>query len=104
MKKIVQDTAGGVLKNIHVGESPAWLVDYMKSIGERSINNLVDISNYVLFELGHPTHIFDLDRLPENKILVRKARQGEKIITLDEKEYELNENNLLITSGINQSL
>ena len=89
---------GGVIKNIHVGESPGWLVEYMKSIGERSINNLVDISNYVLFELGQPTHIFDLDRLPENKILVRRAKQGEKIITLDEKEYELNKNNLLITS------
>ena len=89
---------GGVLKNINVGESPLWLAEYMKSIGERSINNLVDISNYVLFELGHPTHIFDLDRLPENKVLVRRAEQGEKIITLDEKEYELNDNNLLITS------
>ena len=54
----------------------------MKSIGERSINNLVDISNYVLFELGHPTHIFDLDRLPENKLLVRRAEQGEKLSSL----------------------
>ena len=90
--------AGGILKNIHVGKSPSWLVDHMKSIGERSINNLVDISNYVTFELGHPTHLFDLDRLPENKILVRRAKQGEKIITLDAKQHKLNENNLLITS------
>ena len=89
---------GGILKNIHVGKSPAWLVEYMKSIGERSINNLVDISNYVTFELGHPTHLFDLDRLPEHKILVRRAKQGEKIIILDGKEYKLNHNNLLITS------
>ena len=64
--------AGGILRNIHVGRSPAWLVEYMKSIGEKSINTLVDISNYVLFELGHPTHLFDLDRLPENKILLKR--------------------------------
>ena len=89
---------GGILKNIHVGKSPTWLVEYMKSIGERSINNLVDISNYVTFELGQPTHLFDLDRLPENKIFVRRAKQGEKIITLDAKQHKLSQNNLLITS------
>ena len=90
---------GGIVKNIHLGESPSWLVDYMKSIGERSINNLVDISNYIIFELGHPTHIFDLDKLPDREITVRKAISGEKIVTLDEKEHELDDNNLLITSG-----
>ena len=90
---------GGIVKNVRLGESPSWLVDYMKSIGERSINNLVDISNYILFELGQPTHIFDLDKLSGREITVRKAISGEKIITLDEKEHELDENNLLITSG-----
>ena len=89
---------GGIIKNINLGESPDWLVDYLKSIGERSVNNIVDISNYILFELGHPTHIFDLDKLPSREITVRKAAPGEKIVTLDEKEHDLNSNNLLITS------
>ena len=89
---------GGIVKNIRVGKSPSWLVDYMKSIGERSINNIVDISNYILFELGHPTHIFDLDKLASREITVRRATLGEQIVTLDEKEHKLNKNNLLITS------
>ncbi len=97
-KKDCPRYSGGVIKNIKVGKSPSWLVEYMKSIGEKSINNIVDISNYVLFELGHPTHIFDLDKLPGSEILVRRARKGEMITTLDEKKYELDENNLLITS------
>ena len=90
---------GGIIKNIRLGDSPRWLVDYMKSIGERSVNNLVDISNYILFELGHPTHIFDLDKLANKEITVRRAIPGEEIVTLDEKEHKLNKNNLLITSG-----
>ena len=90
---------GGIIKNIRLGDSPRWLVDYMKSIGERSINNLVDISNYILFELGHPTHIFDLDKLANREITVRRAIPGEEIVTLDEKSHKLNKNNLLITSG-----
>ena len=90
---------GGIIKNIRLGDSPRWLVDYMKSIGERSINNLVDISNYILFELGHPTHIFDLDKLANREITVRRAIPGEEIVTLDEKAHKLNKNNLLITSG-----
>ena len=90
---------GGIIKNVHVEKSPEWLVDYMKSIGQKSINNIVDISNFVLFELGHPTHIFDYDKLKEKNIRIRKANSGEKIITLDESKLDLNENNLLITSG-----
>ena len=90
---------GGVIKNIQVEKSPDWLADHMKSIGQKSINNIVDISNFVLFELGHPTHIFDFDKLNEKNIKVRKAKPGEKIVTLDENEHDLNDNNLLITAG-----
>ena len=90
---------GGIIKNIRVEKSPEWLIDYMKSIGQKSINNIVDISNFVLFELGHPTHIFDLDKLNDNSIKVRKAQRGEKFVTLDDSKHVLNENNLLITSG-----
>ena len=82
-------------KKCHVEKSPEWLIDYMKSIGQKSINNIVDISNFVLFELGHPTHIFDYDKLKEKNIRIRKANSGEKIIALDESKLDLNENNLL---------
>ena len=88
----------GVIRNVRVEKSPDWLVEYLKSIGQRSINNIVDISNYVLFDLGHPTHIFDLDKLNGRVIKVRRAKPGEKITTLDENNHDLNKNNLLITS------
>ena len=54
---------GGIVKNLKVGPSPDWMVERLKAAGQRSINNLVDISNYVLLEMGHPTHIFDYDKL-----------------------------------------
>ena len=59
---------GAVLHNVTVGPSPNWMVERLKAAGQRSINNLVDISNYVLLELGHPTHIFDYDMIPSNTI------------------------------------
>ncbi|GIS57254.1 MAG: hypothetical protein CM1200mP1_11920 [Candidatus Neomarinimicrobiota bacterium] len=62
-----------------VGPSPQWLTDYLKSVGQKSINNLVDISNFMLLEIGHPTHIFDLDKLSEPTIEVKWAKKGEKI-------------------------
>ena len=96
---IALDTLEVFLKIFVLVKVLRWLVNYLKSIGERSINNLVDISNYILFELGLPTHIFDLDKLVSKEIIVRRAIPGEKIISLDEKEHKLNKNNLLITSG-----
>ena len=90
---------GGIVENVKVGSSPEWMVEKLKAAGQRSINNLVDISNYVLLEMGHPTHIFDYDKLNQKEILVRRAKKGEKLITLDEAEHELSETNLLITDG-----
>jgi phenylalanyl-tRNA synthetase beta chain len=78
-----------IIKNVKVGPSPKWLVDRLESIGERSINSVADITNYVMHELGQPMHSFDLDKLAENRIVVRRAREGERLMTLKEVEAEL---------------
>ena len=90
---------GGIVKNVTVGPSPEWMVEKLKASGQRSINNVVDISNYVLMEIGYPTHIFDFNTLAENKIFVRRAKNGETITTIDENKQKLNDSNLLITDG-----
>ena len=87
---------GKAVKNIKVGPSPLWLKRRLFSMGVRSINNIVDITNFVLLEIGQPMHAFDLDKLENNQIIIRRANKGEKIVTLDEKEFELNDNNLVI--------
>ena len=73
-----------VILDVKVGPSPRWLVERLEAVGQRSINNVVDVTNYVLFELGQPLHAFDMDRLKEKRIVVRKAGEGETILTLDE--------------------
>ena len=90
---------GGLIKNVKVAPSPTWLVNRLSSIGQRSINNVVDISNFVLNEIGHPTHIFDFDKLKNKEILVRKAKSGESLTTLDDQKHQLKEHHLLITDG-----
>jgi phenylalanyl-tRNA synthetase beta chain len=72
-----------VLRNVKVQPSPDWLRQRLEAIGEKSINNVVDVTNYVMFELGQPLHAFDLDKLNERRIVVRRAKPGEKIRTLD---------------------
>jgi phenylalanyl-tRNA synthetase beta chain len=91
----------GVVENIKIGPSPKWMQEYLEAAGQRSINNVVDISNYVLLEMGHPTHIFDFSQLPYNKIVVRRAEDGEEFITLDEDKHSLKDYHLLITDGKN---
>ena len=88
---------GGILKNIKIGPSPDWIVERLKAAGQRSINNVVDISNYVLLETGHPTHIFDYKKINNKNIIIRRARKNEHIETLDGQKYELNQDHLLIT-------
>jgi phenylalanyl-tRNA synthetase beta chain len=78
-----------LLRGVRVQPSPDWLRRRLEAIDQKSINNVVDISNYVMFELGHPLHAFDFDKLEERRILVRRARQGEKIRTLDGVERKL---------------
>ena len=75
-----------VLRGVKVQPSPDWLRQRLESIGEKSINNVVDVTNYVMFELGQPLHAFDFDKLSEKRIIVRRAKPGEKIRTLDNAE------------------
>jgi len=72
-----------ILRGVKIQPSPDWLRQRLEAIGQNSINNVVDITNYVMFELGQPLHAFDLDKLAERRIVVRRARPGEKIRTLD---------------------
>ena len=90
---------GAVLHNVTVGPSPNWMVERLKAAGQRSINNLVDISNYVLLEMGHPTHIFDYDMILSNTIAIRKVKSDKTITTLDEEKRKLSKDQLLITDG-----
>jgi phenylalanyl-tRNA synthetase beta chain len=85
-----------IIRNVKIGPSPDWLVKRLEAVGERSINNVADITNYVMHELGQPMHSFDLKKLKENRIVVRRARAGEAIKTLDEVERKLDETMLAI--------
>lgn len=87
------------VKDIKIGPSPAWMQHRLNACGVRSINNIVDITNYVMLEYGQPMHAFDIDFLKDGKIIVRNAEPGEKITTLDETERELNENMLVISDA-----
>lgn len=78
-----------VIRGVKVGPSPAWMVDRLKTIGITSINNIVDITNYVLMECGQPLHAFDLQKLHGRKIIVRRGRANEKLQAIDHKEYPL---------------
>jgi len=85
-----------VIRNVRIGESPSWLVRRLEAVGMRPINNIVDITNYVLLETGHPLHAFDYDLIQGKKIIVRESHQAEKFTTLDDKERILNEGTVLI--------
>ncbi len=91
--------AGLVIKDITIGPSPDWLKARLEACGVRSINNVVDATNYVLLEMGQPLHAFDYDKLQENRIVVRKARKGETITTLDEEKHELPDSTLVIADA-----
>ncbi len=85
-----------IVRNVKVAPSPDWLKKRLEAVGERSINNIADITNYVMLEFGQPMHAFDLNRLAENRIVVRRARNGETIKTLDEVERKLDETMLAV--------
>ena len=88
-----------IIKDVQVKQSPLWLRNYLMAAGVRPINNVVDITNYVLFEYGQPLHAFDYDHLDSKKIVVRQARENEKMTTLDDVERTLTSQDLLITDG-----
>ncbi len=90
---------GHYVENVGGGVSPAWMRKRLALSGIRSISPIVDITNFVLLEMGQPMHAFDADDIGDRKIIVRRATEGEKIVTLDEKEFTLTPDNLVICDG-----
>ncbi|MCD4689912.1 phenylalanine--tRNA ligase subunit beta, partial [bacterium] len=90
---------GRVIRGVGVGPSPDWLVERLRSVDVRSINNVVDVTNFVMLEYGHPIHAFDLDRLEARAVVVRRARPDERMTTLDGVERALDGDHLLICDG-----
>ena len=88
-----------VVKNVKLAPSPQWMQRRLAACGIRPINNLVDITNYVMEEFGQPMHAYDLDTIAGNKIVVRRAEEGEKFVTLDGQERELDSDMLMICDG-----
>lgn len=87
---------GLYIQGVEVKPSPAWLQNRLKAIGLRPINNVVDVTNFVLHEMGQPLHAFDADQIKDKKVVVRTAKAGEKFTTLDEVERNLNDEDLMI--------
>src|SRR5258706_3112097 len=88
-----------IIRNVKIGPSPQWMVKRLEAIGVRAINNVVDVTNYVMFELGQPLHAFDFEKLAGRKIIVREARAGEKIVSIDGRERILRPGMLVIADG-----
>ena len=89
-----------VIRGVTVAPSPDWLRKRLELVGCRSVNNVVDITNYCLFELGEPLHAFDLDKLGEDRIIVRRAKAGEKIITIDGNTINIDQGSLVIADSL----
>lgn len=88
-----------IIKDVKIAESPLWMQTKLMNAGIRPINNVVDITNYILLEYGQPLHAFDYDRLGSKEILVRRGKQGEVLVTLDGEERKLSEENIVVTNG-----
>jgi phenylalanyl-tRNA synthetase beta chain len=96
--------AGVTISGITVSESPDWLKNKLKSIGLRPVNNIVDITNFILHETGQPLHAFDLDKIKGNKVIVETLPEGTPFITLDEKERKLSSSDIMICNGDNEPM
>lgn len=88
-----------VIRDVKVGPSPQWLVDYLQAVGLRSVNNVVDVTNFVLMEYSQPLHAFDYDKLAEHRIVVRRAREGETLVSIDETACKLTPEMLVIADA-----
>lgn len=88
-----------LIRNVKVGPSPEWLRERLEKVGLRSINNVVDVTNYIMLDIGHPMHAFDLAQIEGNQIIVRNARKDEKIMTLDNIEHSLDSTMLVIADS-----
>ncbi len=97
-----------LIKNIKVKESPTWLKEKIEALGQRSINNIVDATNYVMFELGQPLHAFDADKISQNdgayEIQIRQAKTDEKIVTLSDEELDLSDADTVIVDNTSEKL
>lgn len=93
--------SGLTMRGVTVKESPDWLKNKLSLIGLRPINNIVDITNFILHETGHPMHAFDINHIEGNKVVVRTLPEKSKFVTLDEQERELNANDLMICNNSN---
>ena len=91
--------AARLIRGVRIGPSPEWLVKRLETIGQRPINNVADITNYVLHEVGQPLHAFDFKKLSGSRIVVRRATAGEKLKTLDGVERELSSEMLVIADA-----
>jgi len=89
-----------VIRNVTIRPSPPWLVRRLEAVGLRAINNVVDVTNYVMFETGQPLHAFDFDRLEGHRIIVRRTAKGEKLISIDGRERALDPEMLVIADAV----
>lgn len=87
------------LEGVKLGHSPSWLAERLLKVGQRPLNNAIDITNYVMWEIGHPIHVFDYDRLTNKKIVIREAIKGEALITLDGVKHALNGGEVVFDDG-----
>ena len=87
------------LENVKLGPSPMWLAKRLELVGQRPLNNIIDITNYVMWETGHPIHAFDYDRLTNKKIIVRLAKKGETLVTLDSKKHTMVGGEIIFDDG-----
>ncbi len=90
-----------ILTGAKIGPSPKWLARRLEAVGQKPINNIVDVANFVMLELGQPLHAFDLDKLEGGKIIVRRAKKGERIVSLDGEKYDLDERIMVIADDKN---
>lgn len=98
-RKACRRYVGILLDGVTIGPSPAWLTTRLAAVGIRSINNVVDVTNFVLFEMGQPLHAFDADRLAKSRIMVRRATAGETLVTIDGTTRTLNSSILVIADA-----
>jgi phenylalanyl-tRNA synthetase beta chain len=98
-KTACQRYTARVICNVKVGPSPRWIKEKLEVLGQKSINNVVDIANYVMLETGQPLHAFDLDKISDKKLIIRFAKTKEKITTLDNERYDLDKDILVISDS-----
>lgn len=103
-KEACQRYSGILIENVTIKESPVWLRQRLRSIGLRSINNIVDITNFILHETGQPLHAFDADQIKGNKIIVKNLPEGTPFVTLDEKERKIAAEDIMICNGAGEPM